>query len=83
MEELLSLLRACNEPSLGPLMAATVAEDRGAKDRGGHRCTDGNLAEFRIWQEIINSTGEIPPRLLELIQQMLVCGWVQVLRCWR
>lgn len=43
MEELLSLLRACNEPSLGPLMAATVAEDR-----GGHRCIDGNLSEF--WQ---------------------------------
>ena len=43
VEELLSLLRACNEPSLGPLMAATVAEDR-----GGHRCTDGNLLEF--WQ---------------------------------
>eukprot|EP00434_Breviolum_minutum_P034890 symbB.v1.2.030884.t1/scaffold3525.1/size55316/2 len=51
VEELLSLLRACDEPSLGPLMAAT---------------------------EIINSTGEIPPRLLELIQQMLACGWVQV-----
>lgn len=43
VEELLSLLRACNEPSLGPLMAATVAEDR-----GGHRCTDGNPSEF--WQ---------------------------------
>lgn len=38
---------------------------------------------FGNWQEIINSTGEIPPRLLELIQQMLACGWVQVLRCWR
>ena len=71
MEELLSLLRACNEPSLGPLMAATVAEDRVQRTGVGI----GVLME-------ISQNFEIGRRLSTALERFHHDCWNSFSRCW-